>query len=162
MSVFIPSARSVLVVLVVLATAPSAVLAQSPPSCGSVTHDTPVVPDGYGAFTPPAAGGSYVDAKFGCTVKRLTDAAAEGGVTIMHPYSSVNPFNLDSTKILLVRTNGVLHVRDLDGRILRDNLYTVGMQAITNPVWSRTDASTIYFVALAPDQTENVLKAYDV
>ena len=106
----------------------------------------------------PGKGGSYVDPAFGCKVTRLTDAKAEGspgGIT--HQYSSVSPFNSDSTLVLVERSNGVVHARDLSGRIVRDELHNVGILPTSGYAWSRKIPSLIYFHTAG-----NELKSFDV
>ena len=133
-----------LVILVPLATAVPA-LAQQPPPCGSITDELVRTPPGHKTFAPPAKGQSYIDPVFGCRVKRLTDAASEGVGQLTHAYSSVSPFNADSTRVLILRGDGIMSVRDLNGAIVRDNLYRRGIVLTGDPVWSRTDPNVLYF-----------------
>ncbi len=125
------------------------------PACGSVTDG---LPRALPALAPPARGQSYVDPTFGCTVTRLTNAAAEGVAWVEHFYSSVNPFNAGSTLVLLQKAGGVQHIRDLSGNIVRDDLWRFGMQPLSDVVWSRTDPNGLYFHPVGG----NELRRYDV
>src|SRR5713101_4003042 len=78
------------------------------PACGTVTDSlSRVLPT---LSMRPATGQSYVDPVFGCTITRLTDATAEGVASVGHFYSSVNPFNTDSTLVLLQKAAGFQHI----------------------------------------------------
>lgn len=92
------------------------------------------------------------------TLISLSDATREGLGSVTHAYSSVNPFNSDSTLVLLEKSGGIVHVRDLKGRIVRDNLHEVGILPTGEPVWSRTDPNFIYFHTV----DGNELKRYDI
>ncbi|MDO8425021.1 MAG: hypothetical protein Q7T01_00690 [bacterium] len=105
-----------------------------------------------------ARGASVSDPAFGCTITRLTDAAADGVGGYVHQYSSINPFNADATHVLLARPDGVMQVRDLRGAIVRDNLNRLGVVDRANPLWSRTDPKILYFHT----RDGNELKTYDV
>lgn len=107
---------------------------------------------------PPPRGQSYKDPVFGCTIRRLTDAAAEGIGSVKHAYSSVNPFNASSTWVLLEREGGRMQVRDLDGNVVRDNLNTVGILPTSEAFWSRTDPNLLYFHTAGGNQ----LRSFDV
>jgi hypothetical protein len=127
------------------------------PACGSVTDSLPrELPD---LPTLPATGQSYTDPVFGCTITRLTNAAAEGWRDVNHFYSSVSPFNADSTRVLLQKApGGAQHIRTLSGEIVRDNLGRWGIQPHSEPVWSPTDPDVLYFHPVGG----NTLRRYDV
>jgi hypothetical protein len=157
--------------LVVCSLSTTSALAQTP-ACQSVTDDLSRLPTNYGSFTPPAKGATYTDAAFGCTIRRLTDAAAEypgEDVGMTHLYSSVSPFNTNSTFVLLQKTNGTMQVRDLNGNILagNDDLSPLGIQDEGQPVWSRTDPNLLYFTArqsppCSPYCKQVLLQSYNV
>src|SRR6266496_1278862 len=73
------------------------------------TTDTTVyTPPNYTSFQPPAVGGSYTDPVFGTAIKRVSDATrmkradSGGSLPYVNPeYSSMSPFNLDNTRLLL-------------------------------------------------------------
>src|SRR6185503_12578619 len=65
-------------------------------------------PANYTTFQPPASGGSYTDSVFGTAIKRIsdsmhtTDVGRGGPVTLIaQEYSSMSPFNMDNTRLLL-------------------------------------------------------------
>src|SRR5438093_3971817 len=93
------SAYARLSLWVVLATA----LAPRVVADGSVS-----VPLDYFTFLPPAVGGSYTDAAFGTSIKRVSnalgtaDAAGSGNLTfITGAYSTMSPFNDANSSILI-------------------------------------------------------------
>src|SRR5438093_10485812 len=94
------SAYARLSLWVVLATA----LAPRVVADGSVS-----VPLDYFTFLPPAVGGSYTDAAFGTSIKRISnalgtaDAARSGSLPfITAEYSTMRPFNTDNSRMLIV------------------------------------------------------------
>jgi len=105
-------------------------------------------------LTVPARGGNYTDPTFGCKITRLSNATVEGSSYVMHAYSSVNPFNSDNTMVLLEKSGGILHVRDLLGNTVKDNLHNFGILPSSNPVWSRTDPNVIYFHPVSSNQVK--------
>lgn len=111
-----------------------------------------------GAITVPAKGQSYTDPLTGCTIRRVSDVATEGGGAISHLYSSVNPFNANSTFLLVGRKDGVMQVRDLYGKIIQNDLSTSGILPLSDAAWSRTDPNIIYFHPV----DGNTLRRYNV
>lgn len=93
----------------------------------------------------PSRGQSFTDPAFGCQITRLSDAKTEGAGYVSHLYSSVSPFNADSTRVILERSGGFMQIRDLAGNILKDNLSSHGIVPSSDPVWSRTDPAVLYF-----------------
>jgi len=126
------------------------------PVCGSVTDGLPRALSGLSVL--PETGQSYIDPVFGCRITRLSNAAAEGVGAVHHFYSSVSPFNADSTLVLLEKASGVKQIRDLSGNIVRDNLGRHGIQPHSEGVWSRTDPNALYFHPVGG----NTLRRYDV
>lgn len=106
----------------------------------------------------PAKGQTYTDPIFGCKIKRLSDVAKEGGGYISHLYSSVSPFNSNSTYILVGRNDGIMQIRDLNGNIVRDNLHHHGILPTGDAVWSRKDPNVIYYHPVGG----NTLRSYNV
>ena len=126
------------------------------------TNDITVyAPPAYLTFQPPPAGGSYTDAVFGAAVKRLTnamttpDAARGSGVvtSITPEYSTMTPFNLDNTRLLLAHFS-YFGLYDGAGNFLRSLPFEINTSA--EPRWSRTDANVIYYVS------GNRLKQYNI
>ena len=64
---------------------------------------------------------------------------------IVHNYSSVNPFNAESSKVILFTNHGFGSVRDLQGNIIRNDLSNFRIVPCADPAWSRTDPNLIYF-----------------
>ncbi len=123
-------------------------------ACGFVSSEIKPLPN----LVPPKKGESYIDPDFGCKIKRLTDASAEGVESLTHLYSSVNPFNADSRYIIIQRPDGIMSIRDLDGKIIRDELYKYGIVPISDAVWSRTDPNVMYF----HNDPGNEVKSYNI
>lgn len=120
----------------------------SGPLCGKLNDGLTYLPTSYDTFTPPAVGQSYVDPVFGCSVKRLTNGAAEtlGDGThpgLMHYYSTFTPINATDTLLMLVANNGSWHVRDLNGNIV---VSYAGMPNLSgHPVWDDTNGNVFYY-----------------
>src|SRR5262249_51501301 len=127
-----------------------------------VTNRQIYLPPDYTAFTPPPAGGSYSDPVFGTAIKRLSDAmhAVDAGrgvgvvTTIGTEYSTMSPFNSDNTRLLLVHFS-YFALYDGAGNFLR-NLVEYGINASSEPRWSRTDPNVFYYVA------GNQIRAFNV
>jgi hypothetical protein len=118
------------------------------------------LPSDYSTFQPLAVGGSYVDAVFGSTVKRISNALgtpnADGGGSltwITDEYSTMSPFNSDNSRILLVHQS-YFGLYDGSGVYLRD--LPLEISASREPRWSRNDNRTIYYVH------GNQFKTYDI
>lgn len=125
------------------------------------TTSTVLTPPDYTTFRPPVKGGSYLDPVFGTAIKRVSDAmntrsAATGNpvIAVTQEYSTMSPFNMDNTRLLLVHM-GYFSVYDESGNLL-DELYQYGISSSTQPRWSRTDPNVFYFV------TGNALKKFNV
>src|SRR4051812_3904449 len=79
-----------------------------PESRAYVSNTTVLAPPDYSTFQPPAKGGSYTDPVFGTAIKRISnamttkDAGSGGSVTTIGPeYSTMSPFNMDNTRLLI-------------------------------------------------------------
>jgi hypothetical protein len=113
--------------------------------------DTAVhVPPSYFTFQPPVRGGSYTDPVFGTPIKRISNARAstnnaDGGLLsfVTAEYSTMSPFNRDNTRLIL-QHQSYFGLYDGAGNYLRDLPFAV--YAASEPRWSRSDASTLYFV----------------
>ena len=107
-----------------------------------------ITPPAYQTFTPPNMGESYIDPAFGTRVTRLTDAVAMGYNRVLHDYSSVDPFNSDSSLLVLYGEggsgNGRFIFRRATGEVVvsRATLNTGG--SVSTLFWSRTDPLTFY------------------
>ncbi len=114
------------------------------------TSTSSMTPVNYGTFEPPAKGGTFVDAAFGTTVKRLSDAmnmtdnAGSGGLTsVGTEYSTASPFNSDNSRLIL-QHNSYFGLYDGNGTYLSDLPFAVNVS--TEPRWSRTDPNSLFYV----------------
>src|SRR5262245_21267912 len=83
-------------------------------------------PPDYTTFKPPVSGGSYTDAVFGTAIKRLSDAMqikdADSGQPVIYTsqeYSTMTPFNMDNTRLLLEHTS-YFSLYDGAGNVIKD------------------------------------------
>src|SRR5579872_7348059 len=99
----------------------------SGPSCGQADDGLIHTPPVYDSFAPPAEGQSYVDPQYGCTVTRLTDSMLDTPVVPRHHYySTLTPFNANSSLIMVFLDSGTNEIRDMRGNIV---VPTAGMPA---------------------------------
>ena len=118
------------------------------------------IPLDYFTFLPPLAGGSYVDANFGTSIKRLSNAlgtksaVASGNLTqVTNEYSTMSPFNNDNT-FLILQHDSYFGLYSGAGDYLRDLPFAINTGA--EPRWSRTDPNVLYFLS------SNQLKRFNV
>ena len=107
------------------------------------------VPPQYLNLTPPDAGQPYIDPAFGTSIKRITNAPAQpsldsGGMLtfITDEYSTMSPFNLDNSKILLV-FQSYFGLFDGAGNFLKN--CPLEISASSEPRWSRTNRDVVYY-----------------
>src|SRR5215471_7315961 len=112
-----------------------------------------LIPPDYTTFQPPAAGQSYTDPVFGTAIKRISDAmhtknAASGAmtVTISHEYSTMSPFNIDNTRLLLGHQS-YFALYDGAGNYLRDLWPNPGILTSMEPRWSKKDPNEFYYIS---------------
>jgi hypothetical protein len=129
-------------------------------SGAQVTDTNVYFPPNYSTFQPPSAGGRYADPIFGTSIQRVTNAPSTqnldaGGnlIFITDEYSSMAPFNLDNSKILLVQQS-YFGLYDGNGNYL--NALPMEINASSEPRWSRTNPNVLYY------HSGNQLKTYDV
>jgi len=114
------------------------------------SSDTNVmVPPKYYGFTPPAAGGSYVDPAFGTTITRIGNSQALGVQNDESEYSTVTPFNSDNSKILLIEFS---QFALYDGNTMARIQALPGVSSSSEPRWSRTDPNTFYYHVYGANQ----------
>jgi hypothetical protein len=125
-----------------------------------VTTTQVIAPPSYSQLEPPPAGKVYVDPVFGTPILRVTDAAhtedtlAGGDLDFaINEYSSVTPFNADSTLVLLIHES-VFALYDTAGHFLR--VLPQEIHATSEPRWSVSDPNLFYFLH------HNELRSYDV
>src|SRR5438876_5444329 len=125
-----------------------------------VADSNTYVPSNYYAFQPPGVGGTYTDADFGTSIKRISNALGtpnkdQGGnlTFITDDYSTMTPFNRDNSRILLVHQS-YFALYDGSGNLLKS--LPLEIHAQSEPRWSRSDANVFYYVR------GNQLKQYNV
>lgn len=116
---------------------------------GYLTDTGVHAPPDYYTFRPPAVGDSYTDPVFGTSIKRISDsmntvnAAAGGNVTLItNEYSTMTPFNSDSTRLLLQHLS-YFALYDGEGRLMGNLPFSIN--AASEPRWSRRDPNLLYF-----------------
>jgi len=121
------------------------------PTCGIVGDSSNHVPTDWRTFVPPAKGQSYVDPTFGCTVTRISDASKDvwtGSffLPVSHGYSTVSPFNVNDTYLLLSDGWGRHFVTDLKGSSV---VPTANMPGANNGwvLWDATNPSVFYYTS---------------
>jgi hypothetical protein len=122
--------------------------------CGLTDSDsrTPVA---YNTFLPPGRGETYRDPVFGCKVVRLTDGLEDHDNAVHHEYSSVNPFNADSTRILVLLGSGSFYIIDNKGSEIV-SAATLGILGHEEPRWSISEPDILYY------HFRNQLRKYDI
>ena len=125
-----------------------------------VADSNTYVPSNYYAFQPPGVGGTYTDADFGTSIKRISNALGtpnkdQGGnlTFITDEYSTMTPFNRDNSRILLVHQS-YFALYDGSGNLLKS--LPLEIHAQSEPRWSRSDANVLYY------NSGNQLKRYNV
>jgi hypothetical protein len=119
--------------------------AQSP-SCGQPDDGLIHVPLNYNTFTPPAEGQSYVDPQYGCTVTRLTNSMQDSPIVPRHHYySTLTPFNANSTDVMVFLDSGSNEIRDVHGNMVVSAASMPNANTGDEP-WDPTDPSAFYYV----------------
>ncbi|PYV07637.1 MAG: hypothetical protein DMG07_27975, partial [Acidobacteria bacterium] len=126
----------------------------------SISDSNVYAPPNYYTMQPPLNGGSYTDPVFGTSIKRITNAlsaiSADTGAAlpwIENEYSTMSPFNLDNSRLLLVHVS-YFGLYDGSGHFLRD--LPIEVNASSQPRWSRRDANVFYYIR------GNQLRQYNV
>jgi hypothetical protein len=120
----------------------------SGPLCGKLNDGLVHLPTNYDTFTPPAAGQSYVDSVFGCTVQRVTNGSAETLGDGTHPglmnfYSTLTALNASDNMLFVVATDGNWSIRDTSGNVI---ISTSKMPNFSgHPVWDATNGNVFYY-----------------
>src|SRR5205823_908415 len=99
----------------------------------------------YTTFIPPPKGGSYVDPVFLCTIQRLTDSWPN---TVHHEFSSMRPFNLDNTLLLLYQDQDPgrnFYVIDRNGNVIVPPGSFEFSGTGSEPRWSRDISNVLYY-----------------
>jgi hypothetical protein len=122
--------------------------ATSGPLCGKLNDGLVHLPPNYDTFTPPAAGQSYVDPVFGCSVQRVTNGSAETLGDGTHPglmnfYSTLTALNAADNMLFVVATDGNWSIRDTSGNVV---ISTSKMPNFSgHPVWDATNGNVFYY-----------------
>ncbi len=119
-------------------------------SAGQVLDSSVRVPPAYDSFLPPAVGGSYADPVFSSSIKRLSSATTQfdeamgtGYIPLVSPeYSTMTPFNQDNSRLLLQHFS-YFGLYDPKRGFIKNLPFDVS--ASSEPRWSRTEPSILYF-----------------
>lgn len=120
----------------------------SGPICGKLNDGSVHLPPNYDTFTPPAAGQSYVDPVFGCTVQRVTNGSTETLGDGTHPglmnfYSTLTALNADDNMLFVVATDGNWSIRGTSGNVV---IATSKMPNFSgHPVWDASNGNVFYY-----------------
>jgi hypothetical protein len=120
------------------------------PTCGLSGDSSNHVPADWATFTPPAAGQSYVDSIFGCTVTRLTDGGSETLGDGSHPglmnfYSTLTAMNASDTLVFITYNNGSWRISDIHGNVVVPAANMPGMGG--HAVWDASNGSVFYYTS---------------
>ena len=113
--------------------------------CGQKDDGLIHIPSGYGSFIPPATGHSYVDPQYGCPITRLTTIAEfRPAMGNHHNYSTITPFNADSSRVMLLTSDGWLTIVDVRGNVV---VPITNMPAMNSPdfPWDPVNPTVFYF-----------------
>jgi ASPM-SPD-2-Hydin domain-containing protein/HYDIN/CFA65/VesB family protein/immunoglobulin I-set domain protein len=114
------------------------------PTCGKSGDTTNHVPADWTTFVAPAKGQSYVDATFGCTVTRITDASSDDWsgsfyLPLNMGYATVSPFNANDSMLMLSDGWRRYFVTDLSGNIL----VSIANMPAMNDTWVLWDSANV-------------------
>jgi len=115
--------------------------------CGQPDDRLVHVPPNYALpLAPPIGiGQTLVDPEYGCGITRLTTFGEfQAGQSNHHNYSTITPFNADSSRVMLSLTNGSVVVVDLQGNVV---VPVANMPAMNSPdaPWDPTNSAVFYF-----------------
>ncbi|HTD23537.1 MAG TPA: hypothetical protein VK738_12840 [Terriglobales bacterium] len=120
--------------------------ASAVPACGQLDDGLVHVPPSYNSFTPPAEGQGYVDPQYGCTVTRLTDSTHDSPIVPRHHYySTLTPFNANSSEVMVFLDNGSNEIRDIRGNIVVPVANMPGSNTGVEP-WDPITPNVFYYV----------------
>jgi len=120
--------------------------ASAVPACGQLDDGLVHVPPSYNSFIPPAEGQAYVDPQYGCTVTRLTDSTHDSPIVPRHHYySTLTPFNANSSEVMVFLDNGSNEIRDTRGNIVVPVANMPGSNTGVEP-WDPITPNVFYYV----------------
>ena len=98
------------------------------------------------SLAPPVGiGQMLVDTQYGCPITRLTTFAEfRPGMGNHHNYSTITPFNADSSRVMLLTSDGWLTIVDIQGNVV---VPVANMPAMNSPdaPWDPTNPAVFYF-----------------
>jgi len=119
------------------------------PICGLTNDATNRVPNAttWTNFTPPAVGGTYTDALYGCPVKRITNSASYGHA-IHHYYATVEPMSAGDTKLIVLDDDsGSWFIIDVNGNVVVSEANMPGNNNGGMIIWDRTNDNVFWLTA---------------
>jgi hypothetical protein len=119
----------------------------SAPICGQLDdRSVHLAPDYTLPLAPPTAvGQTFGDPKYGCSITRLTIFAEfEANQSSHHNYSTITPFNADSSRVMLSLTNGSPIIVDLHGNVVVPLAHMPRMNSPDTP-WDPSNPAVFYF-----------------
>ncbi|GIK82805.1 MAG: hypothetical protein BroJett024_39100 [Alphaproteobacteria bacterium] len=93
----------------------------------------------------PAVGGSFVDPQFGTTIRRISDAAAKGFEFIKPMYSTIQAWNADETRLILLRPGGWHELYDGKTYQYLRTLDDISPADDEQVYWDTTDPQVLYY-----------------
>jgi hypothetical protein len=110
-------------------------------TAGLLEKDKILIPANYTTFTPPPAGGQYIDPVFGTTITRLGDGWKQLKDSIGHEYATMSPFNRDDSMILLQSGQIGFFIVNRKGEVLLQTWVSNSAE----PRWSHTENDVFYY-----------------
>lgn len=118
--------------------------------CGKIDDKARSIPRNWKTFLPPAAGESYVDPTFGCTVTRLTDINREQPLwngthaSLGIYYSTLTPISAGDSLIMISSNDGSWRIVDTKGHLVVPSNKMPKMND-GHPVWDAADGNVFYY-----------------
>lgn len=120
---------------------PPTVACTKPPITGMNTTPAPLL-------ARPALNVPFVDPTYGMTVARVTAASQvtdrDKPSWVRHEYSRKQPFNANSTRALMVSSNGWMRLYDVTASGTMSFVKTVGIGEPQEPTWHPTDPNKVW------------------
>jgi len=116
------------------------------PLCGQLDDGRIHIPPLYTLLVMPAdIGQTLVDPQYGCTITRLTVFGEfQAGQANHHNYSTITPFNADSSKVMLLLDNGSVVIVDIQGNVVVPVDNMPDMNTVNAP-WDPSNPVVFYF-----------------
>lgn len=111
----------------------------------------------------PALNQPFVDPNYGTTLARVTDPSQitdrDPPQWVRHEYSRKQAFNADSSRVLMISSNGWIRLYKVTGNTLAF-VKTLNLGEPQEPIWHPTDPNLIYF--LGPYGDGMTLSTYNI